>query len=249
MTKELTTQPNTFDLAVPGKHGNGHSVTITGLDDMERGDMILPRLRVVQAQTAFSEAVGQLHNSLTDTAKPFVHAVFLAVRKSRVMWPSGFERGQDPTCASDDAVSSRTNMSGAAADGKPTTHCDKCIFSAWQDSTPPECSMFYNFMGVDIDEGDMPFLVSFGRTSAKAGKQLITLLKTFGLKRTFVISTEQQKNDKGKFYILSVKAGELLNAEQQTYYADLARSFSSVSITADTDGAEGYEKTEDPMPF
>jgi hypothetical protein len=212
---------------------------IPGLDELGRADMILPRVRLVQAQSQFSDKAGELHNSLLNTTKPSINAIVIGVKRGRVMWPGDFQRGQDPICASDDGATAREGLAGVMEDGEPTTGCNACIYGDWgEDGAAPPCALFYNFLAVDVDEGDVPFLIGFGRTSAKAGKQLVTLLKTFGFKRTLIIGTDKQQNDKGKYHILTVKPGDPVDPERQAYYAAMARAFAGVAITTDTEAPE-----------
>lgn len=224
-------------------------VSIPGLDEMGRADMILPRVRLVQAQSDFSDAAGELYNSLTDTSKPLVHCVVIGVKQGRVRWPEAYQRGQDPICASDDGVIARTGLFGETVTGSETPYCAQCIFAQWgANGEPPVCAMFYNFLAVDVEEGDVPFLISFGRTSTRAGKQLITLLKAHRLSKTFVIGSAQEKNDKGKFYILTVKPGDAIPVERQSHYMAVMRSFSGIAITSDTDAAPAAQMVEE-VPF
>jgi hypothetical protein len=118
----------------------------------------------------------------------------------------------------------------------------------WVGSSPPDCSGFYNFLAIDTDEGDVPFLISFGRTSAKVGKQLVTMLTMYRLQRTIVISTVPQDNNQGKYFILTVQTGDTLSPERQAYYALLARKYAGHAITTDTETDTVDAMTRDTGP-
>lgn|SRR5574337_28620 len=208
--------------------------SVPGLESFGREEMQLPRLRLVQSQSVFSEDAGQIHNSLTGEAKPQLTIVVIGARKGRIMWPAQFQRNQEPLCASDDGETAREGKSGQEYDGTPTTDCNLCCHSQWgDDHEPPKCSLSYNFLVVETGN-ELPALINFSRSSATAGKQLVTMIKAFGFKRSVVIGVEQKKNDQGKFYVFTVKLGEILPPETQAQYAGLARQFGTSKITTDS---------------
>ena len=76
------------------------------------------------------------------------------------------------------------------------------------------CNLSYNFLLVDLED-ELPAMVNFQRTSARVGKQLITMLKATGFRRTIVLRTEPKTNNYGKFFVYAMKLGRELSAEEQ----------------------------------
>jgi hypothetical protein len=191
--------------------------------------MVIPRLRLVQAQSAFSDTVGALHNSLTGEAKKEVRSVVLRVGKARIMWPENFQRDQDPLCASDDAVTPRPNFASVFAQ-----QCTGCVKAEWQGDEPPACALAYTYLLCDRDADDLPALLTATRTSLKAAKQVNTLVRAFGVRREVIVSGQQTINDKGKFYTLTFRLGNGIEPDDVARYAAMARALSGVVLSADT---------------
>lgn len=214
--------------------------TVPGIEGFGRDEMVIPRLRLVQAQSGFSDNAGTIHNNMTGIAKDTITIIVIGAKKGRVKWPKDYKRDQEPDCASDDGVRAREGLAGVEQDRQtPTAECARCIYSQWstEDSgkrIPPPCSMVLNFLVVDVED-DLPSLISFKRTSMAAGKQLVTLVKSFGFKRTFLLSAVQEQGDTGKYYVLKVQAADAVVPERLAHYVALAEQFREQTITTDTE--------------
>ena len=218
---------------------------VPGTEALERSDMVLPRLRLVQSQSTFTEAdPGLLYNSLTGEAKPQVRAVVLKVGKARVMWPEAFQRDQDPLCASNDAVVPREEFIGAYAE-----RCEACPMAEWQEDAPPPCSFGYTYLVADRDADDLPAILTATRTSLKPAKAANTLIRAFGVKREIVISSQQVVNDRGKFFTLTFKLGAEIEPENVARYAAMSQALGGVVLTADTGEENGAGEVNDALEF
>lgn len=228
--------------------------TVPGLDDFGREEMVIPRLRLVQAQSGFSDDAGKIHNSLTGAAKDQLTIMVIGAKKGRVKWPPGeFNREMKVQCASDDGLHAREGLAGAEADGTPTMDCARCVYAQWSDSddgkrVPPPCSAVLNFLVVDIAD-DLPSLVSFKRTSMAAGKQLVTLVKSFGFRRTFILSTAPEQGPRGKYHVFQVAAGEAVVPERLAHYVQLAEQFREQTITTDTEDDKPARRDDGDTSF
>ena len=209
-------------------------------DTLSKEDMIIPRLRLVQAQSTFSDKEGWLFNSLTGEVSETVRVVALRVGKNRVMWPEKFVRDQDPLCASDDAVAPRKEYMNTYA-----RNCNSCRNSAWLDDEPPPCNFGYTFLLACRDIGDLPVLLSTAPTSVTAAKQANTLIRALGVKYEMIIGTKRKTNDKGKFFVLTFTLGEPIAPESIARYANLSLSLSRAILDADT----GPEEPAGPPVF
>lgn len=236
----------TTDIAV---RQNGGAVRTTpepqvpGLESFGAEDSLMPRLRLVQAQSQFSDAIGKIFNNITNEAKDAVDVVVIGAKKARCRWPDGaFSRDQEPQCASDDAITAREGMAGIDMRRTPTTVCDECVYSQWStnekdERVPPACALSYNFLVVDVQD-DLPALITFQRTSARAGRTLVTLVRAFGYRRAYRISTKQMTGPSGKFHVYEVGTGEAIIPERLSHYVAMAEQFKDRSIITTDDDSE-----------
>jgi hypothetical protein len=208
---------------------------VYGAEVLDRGDLIMPRVRVRQPVSKFGEPgdAGKLHNNLTETFSDGIEAVVLRISKGRVMWPEAFDGASEPLCASDDAFMPREG--NGLRDRQPGP-CAECAGGKWgEDGTPPACSLVYTYLCADRGGDDMPFMISAMRTSAKAAKKLNTLIKMFGIKKAMKIRTELVKGDQGQWYELVFQVASDLTPPEVQRYAGMAASLSGVSMTVDTE--------------
>ena len=223
---------------------SGAPMTVPGAETLDRSDLVIPRLRLVQAQSAFSDAVGQLYNSLTGEAKPRARVVILRVGKARVMWPTEFQRDQDPICASDDGAVPREVYRGVYAQ-----RCEGCVQAQWLDDTPPPCALAYTYLLADRDADDLPAILTASRTSLRAAKQANTLVRAFGIKRELIIGSELTVNEKGKYHILTFKLGPQLSPDDMARYAAMSQALGGVVLSADVGEENGSQEEEQNLPF
>ena len=211
-------------------------IDVSGSEQLGREDVAMPRVRVRQPTSQFGAPVdaGKLYNNLTESFTSTVKAVVLRVSKGRVMWAATFGQDAEPLCASDDAKMPRV------ADGYQAGPCATCPFAQWgADKTPPACSLVYTYLASNVDDEDMPFLLSAMRTSAKSAKKLNSLLKMYGLSRRVLIGTELVKGDQGQWYELRFAANGALTRDEQVRYADIMRNMAEVSMNVDTEQTAG----------
>jgi len=218
---------------------------VPGTEALDRSDLVLPRLRLVQSQSTFCDAeAGLLHNSLTGEAKPEVRVVILKVGKARVMWPESFARDQDPLCASNDAVTPREEFVGVYS-----VNCAACPMAEWQRDAPPSCSFGYTYLVADRDADDLPAILTATRSSLKAAKAANTLVRAFGVRREIVVSSQQVVNDRGKFHTLTFKLGAEIEPGNAARYAAMSQALGGVILTADAGESNGAEVEDAPLEF
>ena len=217
-----------------------------GLEAMDRGDLIIPRARVIQPTSKLDGRPGQFHFNLTGECKDSIHAVLLNMSKGRVYWSA--DLAADPLCASDDARTPREQREGYG----PT--CDACPFSQWGDEgQPPKCSLVYNFLAADLDDDNTPFLLALHGSSVKHAK---TVLSAFALKHLPLFSQPVQidaievKNDKGRFYEVVMRPNDGGRPFDWRPFAEMYRAYKHTTIRADADredfAAEAKAEADDP---
>lgn len=217
---------------------------LMGIDGMEREDIMVPRLRLVQGQSVFpgNPDPGTIHNSVTGSAVKEFEAVVLRVSRGQIMWPEKFKREDDPLCASDDGLMPRAEYGSLYDHGQG---CHACPMQDWGDNgEPPRCARAYNYLVYNIDT-DMPGAICMSRTSVKTAKQLNALIMAYNVKHAIrffvsdiVVGTE------GKWYEWRVAdAGPVDNPAK---YLQAARSLAGSKLTTDTEHAEnGNGKSAD----
>jgi len=231
------------DLAVRPHDETALAIT-SGTENLDRSDLVIPRLRLVQAQSMFSDDVGSLYNSLTGIAKQEVKAVILKVGKARVRWPDDFQRDQLPECASNDGIVPRDDFAGVFSE-----RCCTCAEALWLDDQPPRCALSYVYLLADR-ENDLPAMLSVSRSSLKAARQMNTLIRAFGVRREIIIGSQQVTNERGKYHVLTFRLGDPIAPDEVVKYAAMSAALGGVVLTADTGEDNGAGEAEDePLEF
>lgn len=202
-----------------------------GLDAVEQSDLIIPRVRIVQPTSKLDGRPGEFYFNLTGESKPQIRAVLVNMTKGRVYWSS--DLAGDPICASDNAKTPRTPVQGCG----PT--CETCAYAQWgEDGEKPACSLVYNFLAADLEEDNSPFIISLHGASAKHAK---TILSAFSLKRKplfsepVVIASSEVKNDKGRFYEVTIRPNGGARGFDWRPYAELYKAYQDLTVRADAD--------------
>lgn len=169
MSNEIM-KKETDDLAVQ----NG---TPMGFEDEEAGDVIIPRVKVVQTLSPERKDKianeGDIINSLTK--ERLNGKTFIPVFKfnNNVWWKDRAEGGGIRCMARDGRV-------GAMSDGstKMCAQCRRCEFDNTKQGKEamPTCTKYINFFGFFAGER-MPIILSFSKTCYNEGKKLYSLAK------------------------------------------------------------------------
>lgn len=198
-------------------------------------DLILPRWQLTQA---LSEAVqngestpGKIRHSITSEEYEKLKVICLASSITRVMFDPD-NRGGGPLCMSTDGITG--NVHGS---------CQKCTnkdFTRDEDnkSVAPPCSKVYNFLVIketDINKNTMPTILSFTKSSSKAGQKIFTSsagwIKPLPI-WTYVweIGTQQKTSPKGTFYKLTAKQVRDTNETERKFLNEVSGRFSKAEI-------------------
>lgn len=186
-----------------------------GLEDMEREDLIIPRIAIAQSTSKIVTdgelTVGALYNTITHESfrnadnKPCVEFVAIAFGKSRRLWDK--DDKNNSVCMSNDA---KVSVNGKVC-------ATECPFNAYNWSEGPKheriapaCTMYYNYLSLIAPfEAELPVSISMGRTSAKAAKNFnsfIVMTNDDLWGRVYALTTEKKENNKGVFFVFKVKA-------------------------------------------
>ena len=148
-----------------------------GFEDEEAGDVIIPRVKVVQTLSPEARAreaqEGDIINSLTK--EKLNGKVFIPVFKfnNNVWWKDRAEGGGIRCMARDARV-------GSMSDGTTMVcaQCRRCEFDNTKQGKEslPTCTKYINFFGFFAGER-MPIILSFSKTCYNEGKKLYSLAK------------------------------------------------------------------------
>lgn len=181
-----------------------------GLEDVERADLVLPRLSICQAmspQRKKSDPLfikeleeGQFFNTVTEQiyGGGALRLIPLLFRKSRLYFRK-MEEGGGLLCQSMNAINGgRLNPESCAA----------CPKSQWgQDGEKPACTLLYNFPSVLLPGFEL-IVVSMKVTSLRAARQWLTLMRLRNRDvRTgiYELRAVETKNNFGTFFVFNVK--------------------------------------------
>jgi len=244
MTKALSKQEHNTAITTP-------STPRLGFDNFDVSELIVPRLRLLQALSeSVSEGTGkagEFQDSLSsELLGEEVEVVLLGMKNGAVY----FETGEGLKCRS---VDGRVSVNGDL--------CEQCPFGEYhgkfhEDGTPPKCASSKEFMSVTKGtiEGkeQRPLVISFMKTSYKEGKKLASMAYLAGgniFNRSYKLASVKDKNDKGAFYIMKTSVGQALNqselAEATRWYNIL--STSKVRVVGDEGQAANNEVVHDEV--
>lgn len=148
-----------------------------GFEDEEAGDMIIPRIKIVQTLSPERKdklaEEGNIINSLTK--EKLNGKVFIPVFKfnNNIDWIDRSEGGGIRCMAKDGKL-------GEKSDGTKVmcASCKRCEFDNTKQGkdAAPKCTKYINFFGFFAGER-MPIILSFSKTSYNEGKKLYSLAK------------------------------------------------------------------------
>lgn len=226
-TQVATTQETAVD--VPRKAPRG-------FENFEMKDIILPRFRLIQTSSKSFKAgeakAGDIQDSLTgEILGRSLELVFMGMKNGAVF----FRPGEGMVCKSENGI---TSIKGDV--------CADCPFGEYHaefkpNGEPPKCSSTKEFMAMRRDTlltQPYPMLVSFMRTSYKAGKQLASMMRLSGediFARGYVLSSKTEANKKGDFESLTVKQSSKLNQEELAVAEHWFEVLKSVNVKAHED--------------
>lgn len=190
------------------QHFNAPSTDVRAPRGFESGhdqdDMIMPRAKLLQSMSP--EVVddnapgvsGEIRNSITGEElpkhfTPLFHFKEYAKFNPRSKDHKDFNKLYEPG-----ELIWKTN------DHADSQVIKECRFG--EDGSPPTAVTFFNFLSL-FEGQSVPVIISFSKTSYKAGKKLYTLARLaetdmFG--RRYKLTTKTEQNESGTYYVLQV---------------------------------------------
>lgn len=178
----------------------------------QREDLIIPRAKLFQGLPVeydqYPDAKpGQILNSLTKEVLPqeFI-PVFKFTNWIRFNPRNKEDRGFDPAYAP-----------GAMIWNSNDPHDPRVVEQGkfGPNGEPPLATKFLNFFSV-FPGCAMPVVVSFSKTSFKAGRQLMTIAQLTGgdmFSRKYKLGVKKESGDQGSYYVLTVDPAGMVEGE------------------------------------
>lgn len=206
-----------------------------GLECVDEADIILPRLALVQSMSKCVDAEddsapkpGMFLNTLTmDAFDAPVEVVPIFYNKAAIKFA---EKVNDPIeCQSRDSVTGNSGLCG---------ECES-NWNDWSNGTPG-CTSIHEFICLFKSEDPsfaLPFIISMMRSSAKIGKQWISIAKVSRaplFAASYLIGKEQKENDYGKFFVFTIRpSGRIDPNPYKSHYLSLFEAYRGNRIKVD----------------
>lgn len=232
-------------------------LAMAGLEAMDSSDLVLPRARVLQPTSKLDGERGHFHFNLTGECKPQIKAVLVDFTKTRVYWSDTL--GDRPFCASDDTRAPRADYAGKYADA-----CETCPWAQRVNDEPSACQLHYNFLAVDLED-NTPFIITLHGKSIQHAKAILTyfrIKKRALFEEPVIITSVDSKNDKGRFYEITIRAMSGQGPFDWQPYAQMHRAYKAATLGPETERAERPlddepepetvampDISEEPLPF
>ena len=224
-----------------------------GFEDEDAGDMIIPRVKVVQTLSPERKDKvaneGDIINSLTKdklNGKTFV-PVFKF--NNNIDWRDRSEGGGIKCIARDGRI-------GEKSDGTQLmcASCRRCEFDNTKQGKEalPKCTKYINFFGFFAGER-MPIILSFAKTNYNEGKKLYSLAKVtmqnmwnYG----YVLNEKLMAKAGNEWYIITATPAGATSEEDRAFALEMYKTFrnsiQTVNYDMDDNGAEAASSTATP---
>lgn len=199
-----------------------------GFEDEEAGDMIIPRVKVIQTLSPERKDKiadeGDIINSLTK--EKYNGKVFIPVFKfnNNVDWKDRADGGGIRCIARDGKV-------GEGIDGsrKLCAQCRRCEFDNTKHGrdAAPKCTKYINFFGFFAGER-MPIILSFAKTNFNEGKKLYSLAKVTMQNmwnHGYTLDNKKMAKNGNEWYIMVVNPAGPTSDEDRAFAATLYQSY------------------------
>lgn len=220
--EELSTVPTNNVLA------EFDSGTPLGFEDEEAGDIIVPRIKVIQSLSPErrdgTADEGDIINSLTK--EKYNGHVFIPVFKfnNNIDWIDRADGGGIRCIARDGKI-------GETSDGQ-RTFCAQCRRNEFDNTKKgrealPKCTKYINFFG--FFEGErMPIILSFAKTNFNEGKKLYSLAKVTMQNmwnHGYTLESKRMAKNGNEWFIIAVTPAGKTNDEDRAFAIAMFQNF------------------------
>jgi hypothetical protein len=219
-----------------------------GLEQIERADLVLPRLSICQSmspQRKKSDPLfikdleeGQFFNTVTDQiyGSGALRVIPLLFGKSRLYFKP-FDEGGGLLCQS---------MNGKTG-GSLCPTCEACPKQSWgEDGEKPACTLLYNYPSVLLPSFEL-IVVSMKVTSLKAARQWNTLMRfrnADAFAGVYELRAIEAKNTLGTYFVFNVKPSRWANETEYKQATAIYESIQDQQVRPSTVGLAQEERAE-----
>lgn len=221
---------------------DGQSEAPMGFEEEEEGEMIIPRVKVIQTlspeRKEGTAAEGDIINSLTQDK--LNGKTFIPVFKfnNNIRWTPRADGGGI-------ACQARNGKNGVEADGKELL-CAKCRKNEFDNTKTgkdaiPTCTKYINFFGF-IEGERIPMILSFSKTNYNEGKKLYSLAKVTMQNmwnNGYEIKEKLISKNSNEWYIITANPVGKTSEEDRAFAIGLFKNFRNTSIDYDIDENQG----------
>lgn len=199
-----------------------------GFEDEEAGDMIIPRVKVIQTLSPERKDKvadeGDIINSLTK--EKYNGKVFIPVFKfnNNIDWKDRADGGGIRCIARDGKI-------GEEIDGsrKLCAQCRRCEFDNTKQGrdAAPKCTKYINFFGFFAGER-MPIILSFAKTNFNEGKKLYSLAKVTMQNmwnHGYTIDNKKMAKNGNEWFIMVVSPAGPTSEDDRAFAASLYQTY------------------------
>lgn len=206
--------------------------TPMGFEDEAPGDMIIPRVKVIQTLSPEKKAKqaeeGDIINSLTLTKYNGKRFIPVFKFNNNIWWKPRADGGGIQCIARDGKVgqmSDATTLLCAA--------CKKCEFDNSKTGAEaiPKCTKYINYFGF-FEEDSIPIILSFSKTNYNEGKKMFSLAKVtmqnmwnYG----YELNARLMTKGSNEWYVVDPKPAGATSAEQREFAASLYKNFRNMA--------------------
>jgi hypothetical protein len=210
-----------------------------GLEVVEREDLIMPRLTLVQKTSpAFDQqlaAIGDIIDNVTNEVicpkGTMLEFIPIVVSKSRIYFHD-YNDGGGIDCRAPDGITALPGGIGKDAGEQPTTECARCVFSKWDESGggsgKPQCSNIINILGMLPSRNNALYALSFKSTGIKVSKRLLSTIKQTGVDAFALVFGLYAVDDQSANNTFQNWDFEMLRYVDQAEYARGAQTFAGL---------------------
>lgn len=199
-----------------------------GFEDEDAGDMIIPRIKIVQTLSPERKdkvaEEGDIINSLTK--ERLNGKVFIPVFKfnNNIDWKDRADGGGIQCMARDGKIGEKTDGTKVMC-----ASCKRCEFDNTKQGrdAAPKCTKYINFFGFFAGER-MPIILSFAKTSYNEGKKLYSLAKVtmqnmwnYG----YTLNEKLMSKNGNEWYIITANPNGASDAEDREFGLNLFKMY------------------------
>lgn len=215
-----------------------------GYEDGNEGDLIVPRVKVVQLLSPeFKEKVadeGDIINSLTKEKHNGQVFVPVFIFNNNIWWKPRSEGGGINCIARDGKL-------GIRSDNQQLI-CAKCRLNEFDNTkqgreAQPKCTKYINFFGFFRDQY-MPIILSFSKTNYAEGRKMFSLAKVTMQNmwhNGYVLNEKKMAKGGNEWFVINPTAAGPTSEEERAFGLQLYHSFRAKDLNFDMEEAVSSE--------